>query len=119
MNEWINEWMDEWMNEWMNKWGFRLTLSTLYAKLGHENLLRMMRWVRGRRPPDTGFEIRALVIWGRARYLSVIEAPDNNIYLRLSREETLFHWNLNSRAGDEPAIIKQAAFAAATEPPPS
>ena len=26
-------------------------------------------------PPDTGFEIRALAVWGRARYLSVTEAP--------------------------------------------
>ena len=28
-------------------------------------------------PPDTGFEIRALAVWGRARYLSVTEAPHN------------------------------------------
>ena len=33
-----------------------------------------MRW---HCPPDTGFEIRALVVWGRARYLSVTEAPHN------------------------------------------
>ena len=26
---------------------------------------------------DTGFEIRALAVWGRARYLSVMEAPHN------------------------------------------
>ena len=26
---------------------------------------------------DTGFEIRALTVWGRARYLSVTEAPHN------------------------------------------
>ena len=28
-------------------------------------------------PPDTGFEIRALAVSGRARYLSVTEAPHN------------------------------------------
>ena len=33
-----------------------------------------MRW---HCPPDTGFEIRALAVWGRARYLSVTEAPHN------------------------------------------
>ena len=37
----------------------------------------MVRWLRGHCPPDTGFEIRALVVWGRARYLSVTEAPHN------------------------------------------
>ena len=33
-----------------------------------------MRW---HCTPDTGFEIRALAVWGRARYLSVTEAPHN------------------------------------------
>ena len=28
-------------------------------------------------PPDTGFEIRALTVWGRARYLSGTEVPHN------------------------------------------
>ena len=28
----------------------------IYAKLGHENLLRMVRWERWHCPPDTGFE---------------------------------------------------------------
>ena len=36
-----------------------------------------MRWMRWHCPPDTGFEIRALAVWGRARYLSVTEAPHN------------------------------------------
>ena len=34
----------------------------------------MVRW---HCPPDTGFEIRALAVWGRARYLSVTEALHN------------------------------------------
>ena len=37
----------------------------------------MVRWLRWHCPPDTGFEIRALAVWGRARYLSVTEAPHN------------------------------------------
>ena len=52
-------------------------LGHLCAKLGQENLLRMVRWLRWHCPPDTGFEIRALTVWGRARYLSVTEAPHN------------------------------------------
>ena len=35
----------------------------------------MVRWLRWHCPPDTGFEIQALAVWGRARYLSVTEAP--------------------------------------------
>ena len=31
----------------------------------------MVRWLRWHCPPDIGFEIRALAVWGRARYLSV------------------------------------------------
>ena len=37
----------------------------------------MVRWLRWHCPPDTGFEIRTLAVWGRARYLSVTEAPHN------------------------------------------
>ena len=37
----------------------------------------MVRWLRWHCPPDTGFEIRVLAVWGRARYLSVTEAPHN------------------------------------------
>ena len=44
-----------------------------------------MRW---HCPPDTGFVIRALAVWGRARYFSVMEAPHSNKYLRVSGEET-------------------------------
>ena len=36
-----------------------------------------MRWLRWHCPPDSGFEIRALAVWGRARYLSVTEVPHN------------------------------------------
>ena len=39
-----------------------------------DNLLRMMRLVRWHCPPDTGFKIRPLAVWVRARYLSFTEA---------------------------------------------
>ena len=48
----------------------------------------MVRWIRWHFPWDTGFEIRTMAVWGRARYFSVTEAPHNNEYLRVSREET-------------------------------
>ena len=37
----------------------------------------MVRWLRWHCPPDTEFEIRALAVWGRARYFLVTEAPRN------------------------------------------
>ena len=40
-------------------------------------ILRYFSWLRWHCPPDTGFEIRALAVWGRARYLTVTEAPHN------------------------------------------
>ena len=43
-----------------------------------------MRW---HCPPDTKLEIRALAVWGRARYLSVKEAPHIIEYLRVQLEE--------------------------------
>ena len=45
----------------------------IQAKLGHENILRMVRSVRWHCPPDPRFEIQTLKVWGRARYLSVTE----------------------------------------------
>ena len=42
--------------------------------LGQESMVRCMRW---HCPPDTGFEIRTLAVWGEARYFSVTEAPHN------------------------------------------
>ena len=56
------------------------------TKLGLENL-RMVRWTRWHCPPDTELEIRVLVVWDRAHYLSATEAPHNIEYLRVSGEE--------------------------------
>ena len=64
----------------MNIWNRVLGFVHIKAKLGQENLLRMVRWLRWHCPPDTGFEIRALAVWGRARYLSVTEAPRNTYF---------------------------------------
>ena len=78
----------------------------MWAKLGLGNLLRTVRWMRWHCPPDTEFEIRALAIWGRARYLTVMEAPHNIEYVMSERERNmLFLCNLNARAGLEPAIF--------------
>ena len=42
-------------------------------------------------PPDTGFEIRALAVWGRARYLSVTEAPHNtDFYTWIGKKHLCF-----------------------------
>ena len=88
----------------------------LSAKLGQNNLLRVMRWMKWHCPPDTGFEIRALADLGRARYLSVTGAPHNIESLRVSGDfllllpdpwrgrNILFLWNLKARVGLESAI---------------
>ena len=48
----------------------------------------MVRW---HCPPDTGFEIRALAVWGRARYLSVTEAPHNtNFHTWMGKKQFCF-----------------------------
>ena len=49
------------------------------------------RWLRWHCPPDTGFEIRALAVWGRARYLSVTEAPHNtNFHTWMGKKQFCF-----------------------------
>ena len=60
-----------------------------------------MRW---HCPPDREFEIRVLTVWGRARYLSVTDAPHNIESLRINREETfcffktwMSEWGSNPR----------------------
>ena len=54
-----------------------------------------MRW---HCPPDTGFEIRALVVWGRARYLSVTEAPHNTeFYTWMGKKHFCFFQTAETR----------------------
>ena len=51
----------------------------------------MVRWLRWHCPPDTWFEIRALAVWGRARYLSVTEAPHNtNFHTWMGKKQFCF-----------------------------
>ena len=64
----------------MNRALYLATFVHIQAKLGQENLLRKVRWVRRRCPPDTGFEIQTLEVWGRARYFSMTEALHNTEY---------------------------------------
>ena len=48
-------------------------------------------WDRWHCPPDTGFEIRILAVSGRARYLSVPEAPHNtNFYTWMRKKHFCF-----------------------------
>ena len=44
----------------------------------------MVRWMRWHCPPDTGFEICTLAVWGRARYLSGTDSPHYTESLRVS-----------------------------------
>ena len=69
-----------------------------------------MRW---HCPPDTEFEIRALAVWGRARYLSATEAPHNSeffVSLKLEGQSGV-------RARDL-RLSKQAGLTTAPAPPP-
>ena len=51
----------------------------------------MVRWFWWHCPPDTGFEIRALAVWGRARYLSVTEAPhDTDFHTWMGKKHFCF-----------------------------
>ena len=54
-----------------------------------------MRWPCS---PDTGYEIRALAVWGRARFLSVTEAP-HEFHTWMGKKHFLF---LSNRRDREP-----------------
>ena len=80
-----------------NDWGLRPPLCT--NRLHRDrNFMTMVRWLRWYCPPDTGFEIRALAVWGRVRYLSVTKAP-HNTSTRGGEETFLF---LSNRRVREP-----------------
>ena len=55
-------------------------------------------------PPDTGFKIQALAVWGRACFKSVTEAPTMCNVCAWAGNKRLFLWNLYITAADEPAI---------------
>ena len=75
-----------------------------YTGPGEE--VRMVRWLRWHCLPDTGFEIRALAVWGRARYLSVTEAPHNtDFYTWMGKKRFLFLSNRRDREPN-PELVK-------------
>ena len=79
----------------------------------------MVRWLRWHCPPDTGFEIRALAVWGRARYLSVTEAPHNtNFHTWMGKKQ--FRFFKPPRPGTEPRTLawKAAVLTTTLGPPP-
>ena len=73
-----------------------------------------MRW---HCPPDTRFEIRALAVWGRARYFSVTEAPHNtSFYTRMGKK----HFFFPPRLGTELRTLAwKAALLTTTLGPPT
>ena len=60
---------------WWNEWGFRTPLCTYRF-----NWARRTSWGWWGERDDTGFEIRTLAVWCRARYLSVPVPTILNIY---------------------------------------
>ena len=80
----------------------------------------MVRWLRWHCPPDTGFDIRALAVWGRARYPSVTDAPHNtNSHTWMGKKQFCFFQT--ARPGTEPRTLawKAAVLTTALGPPPS
>ena len=80
----------------------------------------MVRWLRWHCPPDTGFEIRALTVWGRARYLSVTEAPHNFEFFTRGWGRNICVSFKPPRPGTEPRTLawKAAVLTTTLGPPP-
>ena len=80
----------------------------------------MVRWLWWHCPPDTGFEIRALAVWGRARYLSVTEAPHNTDFHTWMGKKHFFVSFKPPRPGAEPRTLawKAAVLTTTLGPPP-
>ena len=79
----------------------------------------MVWWLRWHCPPDTGFEIRALAVWGRARYLSVTEAPHNTDFHTWMGKKHFVSFK-PPRPGTEPRTLawKAAVLTTTLGPPP-
>ena len=79
----------------------------------------MVRWLRWHCPPDTGSEIRALAVWGRARYLSVTEAPHNTRFHTWMGKKQYVSFK-PPRPGTEPRTLawKAAVLTTTLGPPP-
>ena len=77
--------------------------------------MRMVRWLRWHCPPDTGLEIRALAVWGRARWpsptiLTFTRGWGRNIFVSFKPP----------RPGTEPRTLawKAAVLTTTLGPPP-
>ena len=71
-------------------------------------------------PPDAGFEIWSLAVWGRARHLPATEATHNIESLRVSGEETLCFFELecqSKRRTRDLQLSKQVALTTCTRAP--
>ena len=79
----------------------------------------MVRWMRWHCPPDTVFEIRTLAVSGRARYLSVTEAPHNTEFHTWMGKKH-FVYLKPPRPGTEPQTLawKAAVLTTTLGPPP-
>ena len=79
----------------------------------------MVRWLRWHCPPDTAFEFRALAVWGRARYLSVTEAPRNTDFHTWMGKKHFCFFKPPS-PGTEPRTLawKAAVLTTTLGPPP-
>ena len=80
----------------------------------------MVKWLRWHCPPDTGFEIRALAVWGRARYLSVTEAPHNTDFHTWMGKKHFLFLSRPPGPGTEPRTLawKAAVLTTTLGPPP-
>ena len=100
-----------------NESGFRPPLCTY--RLNWARRTSCGWWMRWLCPPDTGFEIRALAVWGRARYLSVTEAPHNTEF-HTWMGKFFFVSFKPPRPGTEPRTLawKAAVLTTTLWPPP-
>ena len=98
----------------------RVTFVHIHTKLGQENLLRMVRWVRWHCHLDTGFEIQTLEVWGQARYLSVTEAHHNTMFYEWMGKKHLCFFQTTETGKRAPNSIawKAAVLTTALGPPP-
>ena len=79
--------------------------------------MRIVGWIRWNCPSDTGFEIRALAVWGRSRYLSVTQAPTILDLYERTRKTFLFLWILE-RGTSPRSPTFQTDFILTTAPGP-
>ena len=100
------------LNTKMNEWGCRPPLWKYML-----NWARRTSWGWWHCPPHTGCEIRALAVWGRARYLSVTEAPHNIKSARVSGKKHFVSLKLECHSGNKPAISDFQTGTTAPGPP--